>query len=387
MALDKFMERVRESLARGTLIELILGKYRGPEADGRRLIIRPVMIRDQLSLSVVSRFATRDVTQNHPVNDGPELVRKNLGNPYLSAHLFTTNADVQLEFSRKGRGRMRVGAPTRRESLSMEHDRAKRRWIEPGRPFLQLLGVADCRGRVLPAMAHKWKQINRFIEIFEGAFKASALVQKTDLTVADFGSGKGYLTFAIHDYLQHATGKNVSVTGIDIRPDLVAFCADIVRTLNLTGLAFEQGDLNSFSSAGLDVMIALHACDTATDQAIAMGVDKGAEIILCAPCCHKEIRPQLVIPEVLRPVLRHGIHAAQEAEMLTDTLRALALEVRGYDAQVFEFVSVEDTAKNKLILAVRNPAAIRRDQALSQIKALKQFYGISSHALDALILA
>ncbi len=266
------------------------------------------------------------------------------------------------------------------------HDRAKRRFVAPDAPFLAALGVMDAQGRLVPAMARKWKQINRFVEVLDRALADTALKTKARLEVADFGSGKGYLTFATHEHLSRALGLPVQVRGVELREDMVALCNAAVQRLGLSGLRFEQGDVRAAAPAPIDIMIALHACDTATDHAIHLGVQAGASIIMCSPCCHKELRGQLLAPHPLRPILKHGIHLGQQAEMLTDALRALLLEACGYDTQVFEFISLEHTAKNKMILAVRRPAGRPADELWQQIRDIKGFYGIREQCLEKLLL-
>jgi hypothetical protein len=167
---------------------------------------------------------------------------------------------------------------------------------------------------------------------------------------------------------------------------LVQLCNAVAEREKCAGLTFRQGGLADYAPSKLDVLIALHACDTATDQALHLGVKAGAALILCAPCCHKEIRPQLVAPPVLQPVLQHGIHAAQEAELVTDGLRALLLEASGYQVQVFEFIALEHTDKNKLILGIKKPQPPSRTAELwRQVAALKDFYGIRAQRLELLL--
>jgi hypothetical protein len=168
---------------------------------------------------------------------------------------------------------------------------------------------------------------------------------------------------------------------------MVDLCNGIVERLGLLGLRFEQGDVSSYAPRRIDVMIALHACDTATDHAIHIGIRGGASIILCAPCCHKQLRPQLLSPHPLRPILQHGVHLGQEAEMLTDGLRALLLDACGYLTQVFEFVSLEHTAKNKMILAVKLQNAPDAGKLLAQVQEIKGFYGIREQCLESLLKA
>ena len=234
-------------------------------------------------------------------------------------------------------------------------------------------------------MSRKWKQINKFVEIFIQAIELSSLPADKPIEVVDFGSGKGYLTFAINDYLQKSLHNHSRVTGVELRTELVDLCNTAARKLSLAGLDFVCGDITTHAPAQVDVMIALHACDTATDHAIHYGIRAGASIIMCSPCCHKQIRPQMHSPELLKPMLQYGVHLGQQAEMVTDAMRALLLEAHGYSTRVFEFVSLEHTNKNKMILAVKNKTASDNGEVLQQVAALKEFYGIKEHCLELLL--
>ncbi len=214
----------------------------------------------------------------------------------------------------------------------------------------------------------------------------SSLEPWRDLIVAKRAAGAS--PKSVHDYLRHTLGLDAQVTGVELRGDLVQLCNHAAQRLGLVGLAFEQGDVRTHESGPVDVMIALHACDTATDVAIHRGIRAGAGVILCSPCCHKQLRPQMASPRLLQPLLQHGIHMGQEAEMVTDGLRALLLEREGYATQVFEFVSLEHTSKNKMVLAIRRPqplAPARREELLRQIAEIKAFYGIREQCLETLL--
>ena len=274
----------------------------------------------------------------------------------------------------------------------LAHNRSKLRYVEQNRPYLRELGITDANGQIIPAMSRKWKQINKFIEVLSAAIHHTGLDRRSELHIADFGSGKAYLTFAVHDYLTANLGVKTQVTGVELRQGLVDLCNQTAQKLSLTGIKFEQGDVQHFSAQDINIMIALHACDTATDYALNMGIRTGAEIIMCSPCCHKQIRPQLKSPALLAPVLQHGIHLGQEAEMITDGLRALLLEAHGYDTQVFEFISLEHTSKNKMILAQKRTSLSHKGprdntEVLQQIAAIKAFYGIQEHCLESLLQA
>jgi SAM-dependent methyltransferase len=236
-------------------------------------------------------------------------------------------------------------------------------------------------------MSRKWKQINKFIEVLDHAIASSKLKEQELVRVVDFGSGKGYLTFAMEEYLRAGLGLRPKVTGVELREDLVCLCTKAARKLKLDGLTFAQGDIRSYPPEHIDIMIALHACDMATDYAIHLGIRAGAAIIMCAPCCHKQIRPQMTSPALLKPMFKHGIHLGQEAEMVTDSLRALLLEASGYETQIFEFVSLEHTSKNKMILGVKSGDLSKQAERLSQIKQIKEFYSIREHCLETLLQA
>jgi len=378
------------------------------EAQGhklQRVIARPVLLRGQPHLSLVLRFPTKDITKNLLLQEAwPVLAAWLKDGAFRNAHLFTPTQEVQLAFSKKGKATVRMGKPSNAQAhlatASAEapaamapgaHNRDKHRLLELSRPFLRELGVTDARGQLVPAMSRKWKQINKFIEVFAAALARSPLAQpprdQEPIHVVDFGSGKGYLTFAIHDWLRHTLQREAVVTGVELRDDLVQFCRRVIDELHLQGMDYEQGDVREYHPARLNVMIALHACDIATDHAIHLGLRAGAEIILCSPCCHKEVRPQLLNPHPLRPILQHGIHQAQEAEMLTDGLRAMLLDAAGYDTQVFEFISLEHTNKNKMILAVKRAQAGSADAVVAQIRDIKAFYGIQAQCLEQLMRA
>ena len=256
-------------------------------------------------------------------------------------------------------------------------------------PFLQGLGVTDERHRLVPSMARKWKQLDKFLEVLDVAIDDAGLAGGPAPKVVDYGSGKGYLTFAVHEHLRRRFGGAPEVTGVEVRPDLVALCNRVARESGCDGLRFFEGDLRSVAPEAVDVMIALHACDTATDHAFDLGLRAGARVLIASPCCHKELRPQLSMPRALASLLRHGIHLGQEAEMLTDGLRALALESAGYQAKVFEFVALEHTSKNKMILATRREGenADARRRAQDEAATLRSFYGIREQCLERLLRA
>jgi len=385
---DKFFKRLADSLDEHTFVKLVLAKYRGPEPDLLRATVRRIQVRDADTLSFVYTHRTRDVTKNMPLADGLQSLRERACELFGHLHLMTRGEDVQLMVSKKGQQTLRVAAVEHEaDDAAAGHDREKHRFVDLSRPFLTDLGVTTPQHQLVPAMARKWKQINKFVEVLDSALKASPLRDATAVRVLDFGAGKGYLTFAMHEYLHATRGMNAQVTGVELREDMVRLCNAAAQRNGMAGLVFRHGDVRTHAREPVDVMIALHACDIATDYAIDMGIRAGAAIIMCSPCCHKQIRPQLLSPHPLRPILQHGIHLGQEAEMLTDGLRALLLESQGYDTQVFEFVALEHTSKNKMILAIKRGQPKPADEVLAQIREIKAFYGIREHCLETLLSA
>lgn len=386
----QFLALLSKSIELDTFVKLVLAKYHGPEPELLRVIARRLTVRGEPCLSFVYRYKTKDVTKNVPVAEAIAGIGDELGTAFENAHLLTATQDIQLAVSRKGKVTLRAGRAEIGEAPPEEHDRGKQRFLDLGRPFLAALGVTDAHHRLIPAMAKKWKQINKFVEVFDHAFASSGLKSARQVRVVDFGCGKAYLTFAVHDYLTNTLGLDANVTGVELRGDLVKLCSAATMRLGIEGLSFEAGDIRSHAAEPIDIMIALHACDTATDYAIHAGIRSGASIIMCAPCCHKEIRPQMQAPLLLRPMLQHGIHLGQEAEMVTDGLRSLLLESEGYEAKIFEFVALEHTSKNKMILAVKRAhpagrAAADREAARAQIREIKDFYGIREQSLEKLL--
>ncbi|EIK98149.1 hypothetical protein PMM47T1_02749 [Pseudomonas sp. M47T1] len=383
-----FLDLLGASLAQNAVVKLVLARHVGEDAQLQRVIIKPVTVKEQPCLSFVYRYQTRDITKNLALDEALALIAELLPASFKNAHLLTLTDEVQLEFSKKNKALLhRNAAQQPRQAASAEHDREKKRYLELNRPFLVDLGVTNKQHELIPAMSRKWKQINKFIEVFSHAFAGAPVAQGQAVRVADFGSGKGYLTFAIHDYLRNTLGREAQVTGVELREDMVTLCNTAAARLEHPGLVFEHGDVRTVVPSAIDVMIALHACDIATDYAIHTGIRTGAAIIMCSPCCHKQIRLQIQSPGLLKPMLQYGLHLGQQAEMVTDSLRALYLEACGYDTKVFEFISLEHTNKNKMILAVKRAEPQDPRALLEKIEALKAFYAIEEHCLETLLKA
>lgn len=370
-----------DSFNSGEFIKMTLAKPTGSDASPLNIFIRPVKIKNQLRLSFVSRYQTRDITQNLDLKEAVLQFQKLLGNDFLHAALFTQRNDAQLLYNKKRKPRLLLAKPTQQAPEVFLHDRIKRRLINPGGvKWLQQLGITDENFEIIPRMQDKFRQINKYIELLDPMF--AHVKTEDEFHIADMGSGKGYLTFGLYHHLAKNLGLNVTVSGIEIREDLVVKCNAIASDSGYENLQFVRGSIAGFHPQKLDMLVALHACDTATDDAIAGGICAGARFIVVAPCCHKQVRKTMQPPETLKPALKHGIFAERQAELITDAIRALILEKYGYQTKVVEFISTEHTPKNVMIIGVRKDKNVDKSGISAQIHHLKNLYGIEHHYLE-----
>ena len=380
---QSWIDALREAIDARSLVRVVLSDP-GPESSVRRLRIRPVEVRGEYRLQVVSETATQATTQNLLPAPGVESVIQHLRNPFRSALLSTTSRSLHLQCRPDGSARLRVEV-VQTPAPDLGHDRSKARRIEASKPWLRLLGVTTPEGAVCKGMEAKFRQIHRFVELLEPLLEAAGLVTEASesapepLRFVDVGCGKGYLTFAAHEALQTHARRPVQSRGVERREDLVRVVNDTVAQAGVRGLSFEAGSIEALEPDAVDVLMALHACDTATDEALALGVRTRARLVMVAPCCHRELRPRLVPPDALRGALSHGIFLERQAEFVTDALRAALMEQAGYETRVFEFISPEHTAKNLMIACIR-----RREPdsgKLPGVRALAGLYGIRQQRL------
>lgn len=351
-----------------------LSRPRATEPDGpRRLTVEPVELRAGRRWRVRRHHATRTTDENL---DSPALVRllsHAIGADYRQALLHEPQADWQVL---TGRGEPRIlRKPPTRPTASAAHDRAKHRLLPEGEPvpYLVALGVQTPDGRVRAPRRAKFRQVNRFVELVEDIVPT---LPEARLRVVDFGSGRAYLTFALHDLLTRVHGREVDVLGLDLKQNVVAECEALARRLDARGLRFELGDIAEADLTGVDLVVSLHACDTATDVALERAVHAGARVILSVPCCQHELLGQLA-SETLRPLLRYGTLRERFAAEVTDAARARLLELAGYDVQVVEFVPLEHTPKNVLLRATRTSRPARdRARLAAEYRAFADALGI-----------
>ena len=382
---EKFISEFTKSLHEENFVKMTLGNYRGNDLHLQKLLVRLVKTKKGTRLFFLYRYDTRDTVKNYDFNEGLKIIKTVLGTDFFSGHLFTTENDFQLDVGKKGKSRLNVAKPTFKQKPNVEHNRKKENLVSKNNFYLKALGIVTDEGKIRAKQQNKWKQINKFVETLSKLVENSPLAGKNKIKIVDMGSGKGYLTFAAYDYFKNTKKIDVEVVGVDTKEQLVELCNGIARTSGFDNLKFVHGSIGDYELQNADVLIALHACNTATDEAIFKGIRAAADLIVCAPCCHQEIRPQIKSPEMFRGILKHGVMLEREAETLTDGLRALLLEKSGYQAKVFEFIATEHTPKNNMIVGTKRENEVDIERLENQIESIKEFYGIKEQRLDILI--
>jgi SAM-dependent methyltransferase len=385
----RLLELLAEALSDGTFVKLTLSKPRqGALPDGpRQVFARPVDLRAGPHLSLLFRHPTRDVTRNVPLAAARDEIAALLADTFANAHLFTTGADLELATNKRGEARLQRHAATFTEAPDARHDRAKRYVLDPKTsPWLRELGIVSPEGHVKSDKADKYRQLQSIVKHVDELVDGAGLRTRPRLRVVDFGCGKAYLTFALYDYFNTHLGVPTEVVGVDRNAALMETCAGVAARVGYDRLTFTCSSVEEYDPGTADVIVALHACDTATDLALYRGVTSGAALIVTVPCCQKELRPQLRPPADELPLLRHDTFKDRYAQMLTDGLRALLMDGEGYRTRVFEFISDAHTHRNVMIAAVRpERGENRRAERRAEAEALKARYGLTEQRLDRLL--
>ena len=379
-----FFDKLKHFINDKTLIKLVLSNQRDRSSDLKSIIISIVEIKKGIRLNFVFRYKTKDITKNYEVEEALTAIKKSLEDEFLNADLFSASETLRLLISGAGKVKIRSDRPTLKPVGSFGHDHVKDRLIATeNNIYLRELGILNAGFEVRREMHDKFLQINRYIELIEPFIRELAL--QDGFHVADMGSGKGYLTFALYDYLVNLAGKSPIMTGVESRKDLVKLSNEIAEKAGFGRLKFITGTIREAALEKIDILIALHACDTATDDAIFRGIASGASLIVCAPCCHKQIRKEFHVSNAFKSITKHGILEERQAEIVTDGIRALMLEAHGYKTKVFEFISTEHTPKNVMIVGrkLSKPPA-DSGKILENIRAIKEFFGIGDHYLEKL---
>lgn len=357
-----------------------LSKLRTKKTPYQKVSVRPLQLKGNLVYQVTYHYAQREMHENLSGQEVQQVILDLLRNVFRQGHFFTPTEDWQVLVSKKGALKFLKHPPSREaQEIDLAHNRSKQYILQEGTPypFLVELGVMNRTGKVLAKRYHKFRQLNKYLEIISDCIPILLREGKQrPLRIVDFGSGKAYLTFALYHYLVEELNWDVQIIGLDLKEDVVRFCNEMARKLEYGQLHFYHQDIKDFRAPGpIDVVVSLHACDVATDYALAQAVQWGAEVILSVPCCQHEIFDQL--DRAHQPVLlEHGILRERVAALLTDAARAKLLENEGYEVQVMEFIDLEHTPKNLLIRAFRQSKS-PDNQAQRDYAQFKEFWGIT----------
>jgi len=377
-----FIECFEKSITENKFVKLSLSKKRFSNSDLNNVYIKIVEIKDSNLVSFVYRHNFNDKTKNLKFDEAISEIESLLLNTFFIANLITIENNYELKINKKNNAKLFTTKSKIKLLPDKQHDLQKNRKIEVTKNYLNKLGLTSVDGSVIKSMADKYKQIEKYVEIFENIWKQSDLKKK--FNIVDMGCGKGYLTFALYDHLINNLDIDVKITGVEFQQNLVNFCNDIAISENFKNLKFVKNDIENFDEKKIDVLIALHACDTATDDAIYKGIKANAQIIIVAPCCHKQIRKQIKGRNLLTQITKHGILLERQAELVTDGIRALILEKNGYKSSVFEFISTEHTGKNLMITAIKSEKLFSENIDL-EISKIKEYFGIEYHYLEKLL--
>lgn len=329
-----------------------------------KITVRPVVIRDELLFQETKYIGTKAVHENYDADRMQKRLVQYLNGDFGQLEAECTDRKWIILTNKKGTVTVQEKKKKAAEVCGQAtecffaHDRSKNYILKDGEAvdFLVALGVQTPDGRVVKAKYRKFKQINRYLEFVEDVLPA--LQRKDTIRIVDFGCGKSYLTFALYYYLKIIQNKNIDIIGLDLKKDVIDDCNRLKDRLGYRDLRFVQGDIKDYENTDrIDMVVSLHACDTATDYAIAKALSWGAEVIMAVPCCQHELNRQIVC-EPLREILKYGVIKERISALITDAYRADCLERMGYETQVLEFIDLEHTPKNLLIRAVRTEGKI-----------------------------
>lgn len=353
MSVDDVLALLERRLTDGTFIRATISQPRMKSNEIKRIKLKPMRLKEEFFIQFEYQHARILKHENVPFEQIGQPLAQAL-EEYRQFHIELTDETIQIQLSKKKRVSIkRISAETEK-TVDYTHNRKKNYVLTEGTPypFLVRLGVQTEAGRVKNQKQDKFRQINRFVELIDDTLPH--LPKDRPIRILDFGSGKSYLTFALYHYLRVEKGLDIRVTGLDLKKEVIEECQEIARDLQYDQLEFLVGDINEYEGdTAVDMVVTLHACNTATDMALAKAVGWGASVILSVPCCQHELFSQLQAPE-LDIMLQHGLIKERFAALATDSIRAELLSLVGYEAQLVEFIDMEHTPKNILIRAYRD---------------------------------
>ena len=381
--INLFLAAVEKAFVHETLLKISFSKVKLKTTDLLNVYVRAILLKNKRMLSFTFRYKTNDQTKNFTLDSGLQELEDLLHSTFLVATLFTSEADFTLLGTLKNHYTFIQNKPSQSKTVAENHNREKIKRSMGSALYLQLLGIANDKGEIIPSMADKFRQINKYLEIIENQLHTVTLPEQ--IHIVDMGSGKGYLTFALYDFLKNKKGLNVTLVGIELREELVSFCNATAKACGFEYLSFVCERIENYQENQIDILIALHACDTATDDALYKAIVSNASLIVCAPCCHKQIRQQVKGKTQESALLKYGIFKERQFEMVTDTLRALILEKHQYDTHIFEFVSNEHTRKNIMLIGSKSVAKNNISAVDKKMAAIKNDYQIDFQYLEKLL--
>jgi len=376
------MQNIIELMGKVTNEETIIkatfsGVRQKSEKTFNKVTIKKVIIKNE-EKHQFEYFYDKNVEHKNLSKDETQAEMTQLIETYFKqAVINTVDSDYQILVSKKGIAKILKKAATRKFE-EPTHNKKKKYILNEGEltPFLIELGIMTAQGKIVNAKYDKFKQINRYLELVSDCIPY--LDKNKTIRIIDFGCGKAYLTFALYDYLVLKMGYNVEIVGLDLKENVIKFCSDLAQKLNFDDLRFEQGDIKGFDQfTDVDMVISLHACNTATDEALAKAVNWGAKVILAVPCCQHEFLKKIKNEKMI-PMMKYGIIKEKLASLLTDSVRANVLEIMGYRTQVLEFIDMEHTPKNIMIRAFfDNNTNITK--VLNQYKEFKKEWDVTPY--------
>ena len=371
------MENIKKLLCKTLNIDFIQAILSNPRTKEGiiKVKVRPVMMKDWLFLQLESFSKTQAFHENLEPEAAVERIVDYM-KEFKQMQMATKDTDYTILVSKKGKVTIQKKAvKTSRNVKIQAHNRSKKYILQEGMkvPFLQDLGVMTQDGKIVRTRFDKFRQINRFLEFIEDILPQ--LDKDREITILDFGCGKSYLTFAMYYYLHELKQYDIRIIGLDLKSEVIAHCNALSKEYGYEKLTFLEGDIADYEGVNeVDMVVTLHACDTATDYALAKAVGWNAKVILSVPCCQHELNSQIE-NEVLAPIMKYGLLKERFAALVTDGLRAEYLESMGYDTQVLEFIDMEHTPKNILLRAVKSKEkhTKKEKQCKEQIQACKEF--------------
>lgn len=357
------------------LISMVISKPRRKSHPINKIAIRPVSINSKLMYQAEYHYPNKVTHLNFDIEEFTDFILSEVTTNFKQINIFTTENDIQILANKTDKAKIIKSKPTKK-AINIEHNRKKQYIIADNTPcdFLIKLGVMDETGKVYQKHYSKFRQINRFLEIVSDCMP---YFKKENIKIIDFGCGKSYLTFALYYYLKKQLNIDVEIVGLDLKENVINLCNKIAQELNYEGLKFQLGDIADYQDTGCDMVVTLHACDTATDYALINAVKWNTKVILSVPCCQHELFKQIDSP-INNPMLKHGIIKDKFTELLTDALRGLKLESVGYDVSIIEFTSLEHTSKNIMIKGIlnKNASSDYKTKALNEYQLLKKEYNV-----------